>query len=301
MAQYISITGLNRSSGVRVPSDTEIVAPDNFAAALGDEGGGTLDADDYFYAVTALGDDGETEASTEDSQTIADSGVNEVQHVTVDATAGQFTITYDGEETTDLDFNDDAATVQAALIALDNLAPGDVVVTGGPGDSGGTTPYVLTFGGTLAETNVDEVTADDGTTPLSGGGASVTPSTVTPGSPGDTVVLTWDAVSGATGYRVYKGLATGDYDEYFEVDSDTLTYTDDGTAGTAGDVPAASTAGVNAFSEVVAGTHVIVDIDDVNVRRILNHHRAIGQYAVAGANNTYHDSEGNVQTLPANS
>lgn len=300
MSVYVAITGTNRSSSVRVRSGGEIIAPDNFAAALGDEEGGTLDADDYFYTVTALGTDGETEAATEDSQTIADSGVNEVQSVTVDATAGQYKITFSGQQTADIDFDATAQELEDALVALSNIGAGDVDVTGGPGDAGGTTPYTVTFQGALAETNVAEMTTQAGTTPLSGGASTAVVATTTPGSPGDTVVLTWDAVVGATGYRVYKGLATGDYDEYFEVDSDTLTYTDDGTAGTAGDVPAESTAVVDSISEVSQGSFVIVDVDDVNVRKTLNEHRAIGQYAVVATNNEYKDANGDIQTLPAN-
>lgn len=105
--------------------------------------------------------------------------VNEVQHVTVDATSGNFTVTYAGQTTASLAFDVSAAAFTTAMDNLSNLAPGDVVVTGGPGDSGGTTPYVLTFGGTLAGTNVAEVTC--ASVDLAGGGASVTPSTVTPG------------------------------------------------------------------------------------------------------------------------
>lgn len=300
MPVYVAITGTNKSVSVRVPSGGEIVAPDNFAAALGDEEGGTLDADDYFYAVTALGSDGETLASTEDSQTISDSGVNEVQSVTVDATAGQYKITFSGQQTADIAYNATAQELEDALVALSNIGAGDVDVTGGPGDAGGTTPYVVTFQGALAETDVAQMTTQAGTTPLSGGASTAVVGTTTPGSPGDTVVLTWDEVVGATGYRVYKGLATGDYSEYFEVDAGTLTYTDDGTAGTEGDVPAEATAVVDAPAKVTAGSVVIVDVDDVKVRKALNEHRSIGQYAVVGTNNEYKDANGDIQTLPAN-
>lgn len=106
-------------------------------------------------------------------------GVNEVQTVTVDATSGTFTITYSGQTTSALAYNVSAADMQTALEALSNLAPGDVVVTGGPGNSGGTTPYILTFGGTLAYTNVAQVTCTD--ISLAGGGDSVTPATTTSG------------------------------------------------------------------------------------------------------------------------
>ena len=54
---------------------------------------------------------------------------DEVQQVVVDATSGNFTLTYDGQVTGNIAFDADAATVQAALEALSNLAPGDIVVT----------------------------------------------------------------------------------------------------------------------------------------------------------------------------
>jgi hypothetical protein len=109
--------------------------------------------------------------------------VNEVQEVTIAATAGQFKITFAGQQTANIAFDAVAADVQTALEALSNIAPGDVEVTGGPGDEEGTTPYVLSFAGVYAGTTVAAVTIADGDTPLSGGdGASV--STTTQGSEG---------------------------------------------------------------------------------------------------------------------
>lgn len=116
--------------------------------------------------------------------------VNEVQHVTVDATSGQFKLTFSGQTTTDLGFDSTAQEVEDALVALSNIASGDVDVTGGPGDDGGTTPYVVTFTGTKAATNVAQLTAANGTTPLSGGGASVVVTTQTGGAPAATGAVT---------------------------------------------------------------------------------------------------------------
>lgn len=57
-------------------------------------------------------------------------GTDEVQHIHFSATpdAGQWTLIFDGEETGTLNFNDNAATIQAALNALNGLS--GVVVTG---------------------------------------------------------------------------------------------------------------------------------------------------------------------------
>ena len=73
-------------------------------------------------------------------------GSNDVDTITVDATGGYFTIsTRSGtvaEWSTALSATVSAANFQTAI----RLHPGyaSATVTGGPGDSGGTTPYVLT-------------------------------------------------------------------------------------------------------------------------------------------------------------
>lgn len=139
------------------------------------------------YTVTFGGELADTNVAAITSDVTELDGTNEVQTVTVDATAGNFTITYSGQTTGSLAFNASAATVQTALEALSNLAPGDVVVTGGPGAAGGGTPYTLTFGGTLASTNVAQVTCGD--VDLTGGGDTVTPATGTAGV-APTVVIT---------------------------------------------------------------------------------------------------------------
>ena len=48
------------------------------------------------------------------------------------ATGGTFTLTFDGQTTAPIAYDATAAPVQAALEALGNVEPGDVVVTGGP-------------------------------------------------------------------------------------------------------------------------------------------------------------------------
>lgn len=105
-------------------------------------------------------------------------GTDEVQSLTVDATGGTYTATFDGQTTTALAPGATDAAVQAALEALSNIDVGDVVVTGGPGGAGGGTPYVITFQGALATTNVPEIT----TTPsLTGGAGTAIVTTTTPG------------------------------------------------------------------------------------------------------------------------
>lgn len=97
---------------------------------------------------------------------------DEIQKLFVDATAGQIKLTFQGQQTADIAFNATAGTVQTALEALSNIDPGDVVVSGGPGNSGGTTPYFITFlgGGQWGGKDVTLMTVADGSTPASGGG-----------------------------------------------------------------------------------------------------------------------------------
>lgn len=88
-----------------------------------------------------------------------------------------FTITYSGQTTASIDDDATAAEVQAALEALSNIAPGDVIVTGGPL---GTGPFTVTFAGTLADTNVAAMT----TTPTGGTGTVVVATTTAGGTEG---------------------------------------------------------------------------------------------------------------------
>lgn len=104
-------------------------------------------------------------------------GTPEVQRVTITGTptGGTFTLTFGGQTTGPIAYNATAATVQAALEALSNVDPGDIVATGGPLPG---TAVTLTFGGRLVGDQA-QLTATGsltgGTTP------AVTVTTITPG------------------------------------------------------------------------------------------------------------------------
>jgi hypothetical protein len=74
---------------------------------------------------------------------------DETQAVRVSATAGTFTLTFSGKTTAPIGFGASASTVESDLNALSTIASGggSVSVTGGPGNAGGTAPYIVTFGG----------------------------------------------------------------------------------------------------------------------------------------------------------
>jgi hypothetical protein len=59
---------------------------------------------------------------------------NERQQLTITGvpTGGTFTLTYNGQTTSAIAYDANAATVQAALAALSNIGVGNVAVTGGP-------------------------------------------------------------------------------------------------------------------------------------------------------------------------
>jgi hypothetical protein len=108
---------------------------------------------------------------------VAPGGVNEEQEVRVRAAAGQFKLGFGADTTSDLAFNASALEVESALNALPSLSSGgrSVSVREVIGNPNGTVPYIyiVTFaGGPLAGSNVEQLTAVNGTTPLSGGSPS---------------------------------------------------------------------------------------------------------------------------------
>ena len=83
---------------------------------------------------------------------------NEVQEVAVTATAGTFTLTFGGNTTPSLPFDATDAQVESALEGLGSVGVGNVAVAGGPGDKAGSSPYEVEFIGTLADTDVAQMT-----------------------------------------------------------------------------------------------------------------------------------------------
>lgn len=105
-------------------------------------------------------------------------GVNEVQTITYSGTVsgGTMTLSYGGEVTAAVAHNVALAGLQAALEALPNIDPGDVVVTGVAG-----TNYIVTFGGRYAGARPLLIVVNSAA--LTGGGSAVVART-TPGGTG---------------------------------------------------------------------------------------------------------------------
>ena len=115
---------------------------------------------------------------------------DERQRITVNATAGTFTLSFDGQTTSPIAFDASATAVQAELEGLSNLAPGDVIVSGGPGGAGGTNPYIAQFAGTRADTDLIQMTASGAS--LSGDGSSASVATLVDGAIGFEVCVPAD-------------------------------------------------------------------------------------------------------------
>lgn len=126
--------------------------------------------------ITASGLYGPYSGTTDEVQTVTEGGSG----------LTSFTLTYSGQTTGSIAAAATSATVQTAIEALSNVGAGNVAVTGSAGG-----PYSVAFGGTLADTNVAQMTS----TPT-GGTGTVTVATLTAGG----------ADASSDGRQVAKGL-----------------------------------------------------------------------------------------------
>ena len=103
-------------------------------------------------------------------------GVNEVQSITVTATGGNYklnvTLHGDTKTTANIPFGSNGAAITSAIVALSNVDPGDIVVTGSA------SPYTVTV--QSEEGNVAPLAVVPGSPDVSGG--TVTVGTTTQGA-----------------------------------------------------------------------------------------------------------------------
>jgi hypothetical protein len=120
--------------------------------------------------------------------TVVQAQFDELQQIalTGSPTGGTFTLTFGGQTTVAINWNDPASTVQTRLQALSSIGANNALVTGGPGPA---TPWVVEFAGTMAKTAEALITLQ--TNSLTGGtspsvaitrivGGSGTYTTITP-------------------------------------------------------------------------------------------------------------------------
>lgn len=119
---------------------------------------------------TVTGTDVTVDTTTEGSA----SGTNEVQTITINnaPTGGTFTLTFSGQTTAAQPYNETDANVQADLEALSTIGAGNItVVRTGSGTLSAPYVYTCTFAGTLAQTDVAQITAT--ATSLTGGAVNI--------------------------------------------------------------------------------------------------------------------------------
>lgn len=114
--------------------------------------------------------------------TVYEGGQNERVQIAVSATGGTFTVTFGAQTTGALAYNISANNFEAALEDLSSIPEGAVEVTGGPGNAGATTPYVIEFVDELGEQDVGAVTTDAAS--LTGGSSTAVVTVLQQGSTG---------------------------------------------------------------------------------------------------------------------
>jgi len=156
------------------------------AIAAGQTGRGMIHATwptvNFWFAASALRREGGLILDVFDNIVVAGTGYDgsspcaqQIDSIAVDATGGTFTLTIDGTPVGGaIAFDVPAATLEAAVAAE---VPGSTV-TGGPGDAGGNTPYLITYGDCAAHTTVTDPTN------LTGGASTADVTTTQAGGPG---------------------------------------------------------------------------------------------------------------------
>lgn len=121
--------------------------------------------------------DGDPDAQFEmDNEYTIGAGTDEIQTITFSAVpdAGSFTLIFDGDETTDIDFSDADSDVQSALNALTSLS--SVVVTGNFTDG-----FTITFTGTDGEQDQELFVEGSNSLENTGSPVDITITETTPG------------------------------------------------------------------------------------------------------------------------
>lgn len=232
--------------------------------------GGTLAAATYYYKATAINAVGETIGSNEVS--IATTGTTSTVGLSWAAITGAtgykiYRATVAGGESTSpalvatLDavttYTDTGTAVSAGAVpATNTTATTTNTVTVNWGAVAGATGYKVygrTDAGELLMASVGAVTTWTDTGAVTPAGAL--PASNTTATNTNTVGLSWAAITGATGYKIYRATATGGQSTSPALVASVgavTTYTDTGTAVTAGAVPATGTTSEKAHWTAVA-------------------------------------------------
>jgi hypothetical protein len=224
--------------GVAAPSapapTTRLAVPTGVSATA--SAGGSLAAGTYYYRVTALNAVGETIGSPECSVTLT--GINNAVALSWASVTGATGyrvyrgtssfgegLYYATATNSYTDIGDSATlTGPPGSNTTQLAAPGTVTPTGS--GSGGSLAAATYYYKVVALNAVGQTTASPECNVTTTGSTS-------------SVALSWTAVAGATSYRIYRGTATGGESVYYT--SATNSYTDTGSASTAGTPPGSNT------------------------------------------------------------
>ncbi len=140
-------------------------------------------ADGTPYVITGATTNGGSAEVDVDIVQSGGNGVNMIQQISLPTglTGGTFTLSFEGQTTTNLSRDESAADIESALEALSNIGSGDVAVSGLDGG-----PWLVEFTGSLSASTQTLLTGNGAS--LAGQSVSVT--TTTAGQPGDNHRLT---------------------------------------------------------------------------------------------------------------
>lgn len=243
--------------------------------------GGTLAAGTYYYKITATNAVGETIGSNEVSQVTT--GTTSTVDLTWGAVTGAtgykiYRATTTGGQSTSpalvasvgavTSYTDTGTAVSAGAVpATNTTATSTNTVTVNWGAVTGATGYKVygrVGGSELLIATVGAVTTYTDTGSVTPAGALPTANTTATNT--NTVGLSWAAVTGATGYKVYRATTTGGQSTspaLLATLGAVTSYTDTGSATTAGSVPTTNTANERAFWQSVntyAGTQAETEL-----------------------------------------
>lgn len=277
-ASAISVTPLctYNSEITNIVSSAYTIAAPVQSAATTSSTGGSLAGSTYYYVVTATTASGQTTADAQESIT-SDTAAAPTAGTATTATTGGTSLA--ASTTYYMVVTATTASGQSTISAVESVATGTGstnTVTANWTDVTGATGYdvyIATATITAGEASVAYSTAASTATSLT---FAAVPSTTQTTPSANTAYLTttnenvvnWTAVTGATGYVVYRSTTSGNFTNatsYVVSGGTTATFTDTGATGTVTSPPANNTSGLFTFNTPTGCTPVDGQKIQVNV------------------------------------